>query len=103
MKKVIDGKVYNTETAECIAAWDNGIYGNDFRQCEERLYVTKKGAYFVHGEGGAMSRWSRPCGGNGSCGGSGIEVLTQEQALAWCESRGVDADVISEHFAVEEA
>ena len=30
MKKVIDGKVYNTETAEHIGNWSNGYYCNDF-------------------------------------------------------------------------
>lgn len=103
MKKVIDGKIYNTETATQIAAWDNGVYGNDFRACEETLYVTKKGAYFVHGEGGAMSRWARSVGSNGSCGGSGIEVLSAAHALEWCETHGVDADIIAKHFEVDEA
>lgn len=102
MKKVINGKVYNTETATRIANWDNGIYGSDFNACEETLYLTAKGTYFVHGEGGAMSRWAKPCGSNGRCGGSGIEVLSQAEALEWCEDHGVDADVITAHFAVEE-
>lgn len=102
MKKVIDGKVYNTETATQIANWDNGVYGRDFRACDESLYVTKKGTYFVHGEGGGLSRWSQPCGSNGSCGGEGIEVLSKKAALQWCEEHGVDADVIAENFEVEE-
>lgn len=103
MKQVIDGKVYNTETATHIANWDNGVYGNDFRACDEDLYVTKKGAYFVHGKGGALSRWAESCGNNGRCGGSGIEVLSPKEALAWRETHDVDADKIAEHFKVEEA
>jgi hypothetical protein len=102
-KKVINGKVYNTETATRVASYDNGLSHRDFGFCEEDLYKTKKGAWFLHGEGGAMSRWSRPVESNGRCGGSGIEVLTQAEALAWCEEHGVDADVIAEHFQVEEA
>src|SRR3990172_2422569 len=69
MKKVIDGKIYNTETAELLHEWDNGMYGNDFGRCEEALYRTKKGAYFIAGEGGAMSRYARSCGSNSTCGG----------------------------------
>lgn len=42
MKRIIDGKKYDTETAACIATWDNGYYGNDFKRCEESLYRTKK-------------------------------------------------------------
>ena len=102
MKKVIDGKVYNTETATQIANWDNGCYGGDFSACEETLYVTKNGTYFVHGEGGAMSRWSRSCGSNSVCGGEGVEVLSKKAALEWCEEHDVDADVIAEYFEVEE-
>lgn len=103
MKKVIDGKVYNTETAERVASYDNGISRRDFGFCEEDLYKTKKGAFFVHGEGGAMSRWSQPSGSNGRCGGSDIEVLSRKEALTWCEEHGVDADTIAANFEVEEA
>ena len=101
MKKVIEGKVYNTDTATKIASWDNGVYGNDFRACDETLYITKNGTYFVHGEGGALSRWSQPRG-NGTSGGSGIELLTKADALRWCEDHDVDADTIAEHFEVQE-
>lgn len=102
MKKVIDGKAYNTETATQIANWDNGVYGSDFNACDETLYVTQKGNYFVAGAGGALTRWSRSCGNNGRQGGEGIEVLTKAQALEWCETHGVDADTITKHFEVEE-
>ena len=53
MKKVINGKIYNTETATLIHQWDNGRRG-DFSSCEEDLYRTKKGAFFIHGEGGNL-------------------------------------------------
>lgn len=43
MKKVVDGKVYNTETAELVHEWSNGRYGNDFRYRGKDLYRTKKG------------------------------------------------------------
>lgn len=62
MKKVINGKMYNTETATRIASWDNGIYGNDFKSCEEDLYLSKKGQYFVAGSGGAMSSYAQSYG-----------------------------------------
>lgn len=102
MKKVIDGKIYNTETATRIANWDNGVYGSDFNACGESLYVTKNGAYFVHGKGGALSRWAVSTGNNGRCGGESIEVLTQKEALRWCEEHDVDADEIAEHFEIKE-
>ncbi len=102
MKKVINGKIYNTETATCIADWDNGRYGRDFGRCEESLFVTKKGVYFIYGDGGAATRWSVPVGNNGSAGGDGIEVLSKAEALEWCETHGVNADTIAEYFEVQE-
>ena len=57
----------------------------------------------IQGTGGAYSRWSRPCGNNGLSGGHGIQALTPTEALAWCEDAGIDADVIAQYFAVEEA
>ena len=102
MKKVVDGKMYNTETAEWIASYDNGLSRNDFGFCWEDLYRTKKGAFFVYGRGGALSRWSQSCG-NGRCGGSGIEPLAEFEAREWCETHDVDADTITKYFTVEEA
>jgi hypothetical protein len=102
MKKVIDGKMYNTDTATAIANWDNGYGRGDFKWCDEDLFVTKKGAYFVWGQGGALSRWSESCS-DGERGGSGIKVLTANEAREWCETHDVDADFIAEHFKVEEA
>ena len=40
MKRIINGKSYNTETAEELARGDNGLYG-DFGYCRESLYRTK--------------------------------------------------------------
>lgn len=103
MKKVIDGKVYNTDTADLIASYNNGMSRRDFGWCEEDLYKTKKGAWFVHGEGGAASRWAEQVRKNEFRGGEGIEMLSEIDARTWCETHGVDADTITEYFPVEEA
>ena len=103
MKQVIDGKIYNTETAELIHEWDNGLYGNDFGQCEESLYKTKKGAYFIAGSGGAMSKYAKSYGNN-TGGSEGIEVVTEKEAMAWLEEHeGTEA--LQEYFGdkIEEA
>ena len=96
MKRVINGKMYNTETAELIHESDNGIYGNDFRQCEESLYKTKNGAYFIAGSGGPMSKYAESSG-NTTSGGHGIEVLTEPEALAWLEQND-GTEAIEEYF-----
>ena len=103
MKKVINGKLYNTETATKIAS-DNSPYGNgDFQFENTKLYKTAKGAFFLAGNGGAASRWSQSLGTGGRGAGEGMEALTPEEARTWCEANDVDADIIAEHFPVEEA
>lgn len=82
MKKIINGKTYDTETAEELAARCENC--RSFEYVNETLYKTKKGAYFLAGEGGPMSRYSVP-DGNGSSSGSDIIPLSEEQAKAWTE------------------
>ena len=50
MKKIIEGRVYNTETAKLLGEFS---YSNrrDFNYFSEKLYRTKSGAYFLYGEG----------------------------------------------------
>lgn len=84
MKKVINGKVYNTETATLVAEWSNHYFPRDFHYCEEELYLTKKGNWFIAGQGGALSKYAQPCG-NGSCGGEGIEPISEAVAKVWLE------------------
>lgn len=88
MKAIINGKRYDTETAEKVARWSNGASCSDFNYCEETLYRTKSGAFFLYGEGGALSPYSTSCeGGRAKIGGSAIKPLTQEETLAWLEEK----------------
>jgi hypothetical protein len=104
MKAIIDGKTYNTETAEEICCWHNDERG--FSQCGETIYKTKKGNYFLHGEGGAASAYCERVD-NGSIGGSKIIVLTEAEVLArlekWDNSNSIYA--IEKYFShmIEEA
>ena len=95
MIKIIDGLRYNTETATKIGEWGNGLYTSDFRwQCES-LYVTKKGRYFLVGEGGPATHYSYSPDGNSRCGGEELHVLTFNDARIWCEDH--DQDAIESH------
>ena len=105
MKKIINRKMYNTETATMLGQYWNGIGSSDFRTLTETLYKTKKGEYFLHGSGGPLSKYSEPCGSNGMCGSEDIIVLTKDQAIDWAEENevvelfeenGEFADVIEE-------
>ena len=99
MKKIINGKLYNTETAILIALWSNGYCTSDFGYCSEDLYKTKNGAYFIAGEGGAMSAYAQSCGNNSWGGGEGITPLSKEEALDWCETHDIDIEKCQEEFA----
>jgi len=102
MKKIIDGKIYNTETAQKIAFATSDYPRGDFKDYSETLYRTKKGAFFLAGEGGPMTRWGKSVG-NMSTFGDGIVAMSQAEALEWIEHRGIDIDIIGDYFDIEEA
>jgi hypothetical protein len=104
MKRVINGKLYNTETAEAVFENESRHYRSDFKWFEETLYKTKKGAWFIAGEGGPMSHYSAQSG-NSYTYGFGLRVLTPNEALAYLEENEADPDIIAEHFRdkIEEA
>lgn len=85
MKKIINGKVYDTETAELIGEWSNGYYTNDFSCCSEDLYRKRTGEFFLHGCGGSMSKYAVSNGNNSWGGGEKIIPLTYEAAQKWAE------------------
>ncbi len=89
MKKVIEGVRYDTQKAKAVADRCHSHPG-DFRWCEETLYRTASGRYFVHGEGGPASRWRKCVDQNTWSSGEGIEAKTPEEALAWLEDCGHD-------------
>jgi len=97
MKQIIDGKTYNTDTADCIGNYSNGLGQSDFNNIDEDLYITKKGAFFLYGDGGAMTKYSEPCG-NMTREGSGIIPLSEMEALSWMENNG-DIEDIEKHFS----
>ena len=98
MKKILEGKVYNTETATELHHYWNGLGTSDFGNISEWLYRTAKGAYFIHGKGGPMTKYGVPVGNNGRGSGEKIDVLTKEEAMEWLENHDGD-DAIEEYFS----
>jgi hypothetical protein len=87
MKKIIGGRVYNTETAELLGDDSSHVGRSDFHWYEEGLYRTKKGAYFLAGEGGAMTGYAKSYdGGNSYGGGELLTLLTEAEAREWMEA-----------------
>lgn len=104
MKQIINGKRYDTETANIVHEWSNSYTPSDFHYCEETLYLTKKGKWFLHGKGNALSKYSQPVGSNSSTGGSKITPISPSEARVWLETHeGLEA--LEEYFAheIEEA
>ena len=87
MIQIINGKKYNTETAKRLGSMWNGLQKNDFRYKAEVLYRTKKGQFFVDGEGGALSDYSQPVG-DMTGGGIELRLLTEDEAKEWLEKYG---------------
>lgn len=95
MKKVINGKMYNTETAKELGSWWNER--TDFSICWEYLYKKKTGEYFLYGKGGATSKYAKRWENNGSQSGEKIIPLTETEARSWAEQK-LDADEYIEIF-----
>jgi len=89
MKRVIGKKMYNTETATELGQYWNGLGTSDFRNLEETLYKTSKGAYFLHGSGGPMTKYAVSAGSNSTSGSSQIIPLSKREAIQWAEDNEV--------------
>lgn len=103
MKKSINGKIYNTETAQEIASNWNGYPVNDFHYVNEKLYRTAKGAWFIHGKGGALSAYSQQCG-DGRGGSEDIQPLLDCEAM-WLLEKWEEIEALEKFFSdsLEEA
>lgn len=100
--KVIDGLVYDTTTAELIAEYEFGGF-DSFDFVHLRLFKTQNGRFFLHGAGGANTEWRTWSSPQRCHEGQDIRMLTETEALAWCEDHRVRADVVEQHFKVQHA
>ncbi|MCH4181355.1 MAG: hypothetical protein LKF44_08200 [Atopobiaceae bacterium] len=85
MRKVIDGHAYDSDKAHEVGWWDNGVAHGDLDAVIEALYRTKSGLYFVHGEGGARSRYAQQDSLGGWTGGESVTPLSADDARRWAE------------------
>ena len=98
MKKIINKKLYDTDTAQNMGADGNGYNVNDFNCVCETLYRKRTGEYFLHGEGGARSRYASR---EGNMWGWGQQIipLTYDEAQEWAEKH-LTADEYAEAFGM---
>lgn len=99
MRSVVNNKIYDTAKAEEIAVWSNGYNYHDFNSCTETLYRTEKGNWFLHGEGGANSRYCTHCG-NSRGPGEQIIALSDYEVKQWLVEKD-NVDVLEKYFADE--
>lgn len=97
MKKIIDGKKYDTETAKEVGFFENEYNSNDFNFVKETLYLKRTGEFFLYGEGGANSKYARQCGSNSWTYGSEFIPLDFQSAKLWSEDY-LDVDTFEEYF-----
>lgn len=96
MKKIINGKRYDTDTAKEMGH-DSYSNPSDFNHWEEILYRKNTGEFFLYGAGGARSRYAVSTGQNWWSSGEKIIPLTLDAAKSWCEEH-LDADAYEEIF-----
>lgn len=85
MKKIISGKIYDTDTATNLGAWWSSSDVRDFSHVEETLYRKRTGEFFLFGVGGPMSKYARAEGQNSWTGGERIMPMSWDEARAWAE------------------
>lgn len=99
MRKYIDGKRYDTETAHKVGQYENMCDIRDFYHFSETLYRKKNHEYFLHGEGGARSKYCKPLGNSSWAGGERIMPLTYDEARKWAEDY-LEVDEYEAEFGV---
>lgn len=81
MKKIIQGRTYNTDTATLVMEWSAGGCSSDRYWEETGLYQTRSGHFFLAGEGGPSTVWATNDGNNNWGTGSGILPISPKEAL----------------------
>lgn len=92
MKRIVNGKRYDTDKADLVAEASHGTPG-DFSFYEESLYHTRRGAWFVYGEGGPSSPYSQQVGSGSRGAGSAVVPLEDTEAMRWLEKEGYTSDL----------
>jgi len=104
MKRIINGLRYDTERADLLAEYGNGLDRRNFRWCWERLYRTKNENFFLFGKGGPLSSYASGGRGIGWTDGQAIVPLSDEEVMEWLELREMP-DLCEELFpnSIEDA
>ena len=100
MKKVINGRMYNTETAEKLAEWDNSLW-DGFDDYSETLYRKHTGEFFLYGHGRPSAVYAQSDIARWMTGDQAIVLLSEQEAREWAEEH-LSGDEYEEIFGVIE-
>ena len=81
MKKIMNGKKYDTSTAQKVG-YGQHVNNGSFSDFTETLYKKTTGEYFLLGSGGPMSPYSETSGGT-TYGIDKIIPMSEEEARTW--------------------
>lgn len=85
MKRIINQKRYDTDKAVKVGEYWNGLSRSDFNHITETLYRKRTGEFFLHGEGGANTKYSKALDVNSWMGSERLMPLSFDQAMKWAE------------------
>ena len=97
MKKIINGKRYNTLTAKKLATNSSVCPTEDPNWWVETLYQKQTGEYFLYAEGGAMSKYRTYVGSNSWESGKQLIPLEIKEAREWAE-QNLNKDIYRKVF-----
>ena len=100
MKRVVKGKLYNTDTATCIGSYEYSNAGDFCHVCEE-LYRKNNGEYFLAGKGGPKTKYREQVSTRGWSSGEKIIPMTIDEAKDWAEEY-LSIDTYIEEFGEPE-
>jgi len=84
MRKIINDRAYDTDTAELLFRFVGDLEQNDYRFFAQTLYRKKNGEFFMLCEGDAMSPYLRGNGVEPVMGGE-IQVLEESEIREWAQ------------------
>ncbi len=97
MNRIIAGRRYDTETAQRLAAWDNGRDPGALNFLSEALYRKPTGELFLHGQGGPSTKYVAFQADGSMTAGERLTPIAEDVAREWAERR-LDADAYEAIF-----
>jgi len=94
VKKILDGLLYDTETASLIGSCGDNLH--DLYASSEALYLTKSGHWFVHGMSSAEGTIKRSSANHHKLSTADeLYAVLPGEVARWAESRSLSNDALS--------